>query len=69
MAAFVRLVGTLMHHMKAGVSNFRPLKNSSVATNHSFAFRSRSALRITDTELKLMAAPAITGLSSTPNSG
>ena len=31
--------------------------------------RSRSALAITETELKLMAAAAIMGLSSSPNHG
>ena len=33
------------------------------------ALRSRNALAITDTELKLIAAPAIIGLSSNPNKG
>jgi len=33
------------------------------------ARRKRSAFPITDTELKLIAAAAITGLSSTPNAG
>jgi hypothetical protein len=32
----------------------------------SFVFRSRRALAMTDTELKLMAAPAMMGLSSQP---
>jgi len=37
--------------------------------HHSFSRRNRSALVMTDTELKLMAAPAIMGLSSTPKNG
>ena len=37
--------------------------------NHSFAFRSRRALVMTDTELRLIAAPAIIGLSSRPQNG
>lgn len=37
--------------------------------NHSFTLRSRSALMITETELKLIAAPATIGLSSTPKNG
>ncbi len=36
---------------------------------HSRTRRSRSALPITDTELKVMAALAIMGLSSSPNEG
>ena len=36
---------------------------------HSFVFRSRKALAMTDTELKLMAAPAMMGLSSQPKNG
>ena len=37
--------------------------------NHSGAFRSRRALVMTDTELRLIAAPAIIGLSSRPQNG
>ena len=37
--------------------------------HHSFALRSPSALAMTDTELKLIAAPAMMGLSSTPKNG
>jgi len=36
---------------------------------HSFIFRSRSALPMTETELMLIAAPAIIGLSSKPKNG
>ena len=36
---------------------------------YSFTFLRRSALVITETELKLMAAPAIMGLSSRPKNG
>ena len=37
--------------------------------NHSFTFRSRKALPMTETELRLIAAPAMTGLSSSPKTG
>ena len=37
--------------------------------DHSFTFLSRSAFAITDTELKLIAAAAIIGLSSRPKNG
>jgi hypothetical protein len=37
--------------------------------NHSFAFRSLKALPMTDTELRLIAAPAIIGLSNKPKNG
>ena len=36
---------------------------------HNFAFRNRSALPMTETELRLMAAPAMMGLSSKPKNG
>lgn len=36
---------------------------------HSFVRRNRSALVMTETELKLMATPAIMGLSNTPKNG
>ena len=36
---------------------------------YSFTFRKRSALLITETELKLIAAAAMIGLSSNPNLG
>ncbi len=36
---------------------------------HSLAFRNRNALAITETELKLMAAPAMMGLNSAPKNG
>ena len=36
---------------------------------HSLTFRSRRALPITDTELNVIAAAAIMGLSSNPNTG
>src|SRR5439155_1409869 len=39
------------------------------AAFHNLALRSRSALPMTETELKLIAAPAMMGLSSTPKSG
>jgi hypothetical protein len=37
--------------------------------SHSFVRLRRNALVITDTELRLIAAPAITGLSSKPKNG
>jgi len=37
--------------------------------NLSLTFRSRRALLMTDTELRLIASPAITGLSSKPKNG
>jgi hypothetical protein len=37
--------------------------------NHSLTFRSRKALLMTETELRLIAAPAMIGLSSTPKNG
>jgi hypothetical protein len=37
--------------------------------NHNFIVRSRSAFVMTETELRLMAAPAIIGLSNTPKNG
>ena len=36
---------------------------------HNFTFRNRSALVMTETELKLIAMPAIIGLNSTPKNG
>ena len=40
-----------------------------IAAGHSFTLLSLSALLITDTELKLMAAAAMMGLSNIPNLG
>jgi hypothetical protein len=36
---------------------------------HSFIFRNRKALAMTETELRLIAAPAMIGLRSTPKNG
>ena len=47
----------------------KPHVSTSIHTLYSSTLRSRSALPITDTELKVMAALAIIGLSSTPNHG
>lgn len=48
----------------------RKFNEGSGAMNaHKFTFRNRSALAMTETELKLMAAPAMMGLSSTPKNG
>ena len=38
-------------------------------TNHSFTFLSRRALPMTETELRLIAAPAMIGLSNKPKNG
>lgn len=37
--------------------------------NHSLTFRNRKALLMTETELRLIAAPAMIGLSSKPKNG
>lgn len=37
--------------------------------NHSFTLRRRRALLMTETELRLIAAPAMIGLSSQPKNG
>lgn len=37
--------------------------------NHSLTFRNRKALLMTETELRLIAAPAMIGLSSIPKNG
>ena len=42
---------------------------TTVRPSYSFKFLSRSALLITDTELKAIAAPAIMGLSKIPKNG
>jgi hypothetical protein len=39
------------------------------ATSHNLTFRSRNALLMTETELRLIAAPAMIGLSSKPKNG
>lgn len=59
---------------RAGSSNGWAVRRRSfhVTANrvvHSLAFRKRNALPITETELKLMAAPAMMGLRSTPKNG
>ena len=46
-----------------------PRKRRGERWHQSFIVRNRSALLITDTELRLMAAPAIIGLSSKPKKG
>jgi hypothetical protein len=40
-----------------------------VRMNHSLTFRRRKALLMTETELRLIAAPAMIGLSSKPKNG
>lgn len=41
----------------------------SVHSNYSLTFRKRKALLMTETELRLIAAPAIIGLSNQPKKG
>ena len=57
---------------QAGVSvrrwRYSPTENAE-GPFYSFADRSRSAFAITETELKLIAAPAIIGLRRTPKNG
>ncbi len=48
---------------------YRPFSARQQAPIYNFTRRNRSALLITETELKLIAAPAIIGLSSTPKNG
>jgi hypothetical protein len=45
------------------------LTASAARPHHSFTFRSRKALPITDTELRLIAAPATIGLSRIAKNG
>ena len=56
-------------HRKGYTSPDYPLKNFCQFESHSVARRRRSALPITETELKLIAAAAITGLKSKPKNG
>ena len=44
-------------------------RNKTFTENHSLVFRSRRALPMTETELMLIAAPAMIGLSSKPKNG
>ena len=58
--------------LRAGVSAFAGGRRLVRSLGHILSFqawRSRSALPMTDTELSAMAAPAIIGLSSSPKSG
>ena len=50
-------------------SQIRFSNNDRLIALHSFAWRNRSALVITETELRLMAAPAMMGLRSTAKNG
>ena len=43
--------------------------HGSIFQYHSLTFRSRKALLMTETELRLIAAPAMIGLSSKPKNG
>jgi len=47
-------------------TRFEALPSRASSRRQSLSLRSRRALAITDTELKLIAAPAITGLSRMP---
>jgi len=51
------------------VSQLETAGKTACAVIYSFTLRSRRALAITDTELKVMAALAIMGLSKTPKKG
>jgi hypothetical protein len=55
------------HHISSSTGTARP--NASAAQSQILATRRRSALPITDTELKLMAAAAIMGLNRIPKVG
>jgi hypothetical protein len=46
-----------------------PERDTAHPRAHSFTPRSRNALEMTETELKLIAAPAMIGLNSTPKKG
>ncbi len=63
---FVHCVGFLVEQFRSEclchVFMFR-------TSNHSLTFRSRKALPMTETELRLIAAPAMIGLSSKPKNG
>jgi hypothetical protein len=52
-----------LRHARGGIESCQTIKHQS------FIERSRNALLITDTELRLMAAPAIIGLSRRPKNG
>ena len=56
-----------------GGIGFQPIESAEMPMlrhrGYSFTVRNRSALAITETELKLIAAPAIIGLRRMPNSG
>lgn len=54
---------------RRGAENYFNLSGNKSVSVHSGTRRSRSALPMTDTELRLMAALAIIGLSSSPNHG
>ncbi len=60
---------TNLHATSLPQSRRRVMRSDSPASTHSSVRRSRSALPITDTELKLIAALAIIGLSSRPKAG
>ena len=45
------------------------LNDAGMLANYRSIFRNRSALAMTDTELKVIAALAIIGLNSNPNAG
>jgi hypothetical protein len=51
------------------IGRLKPRVGGSSPVTHNMTLRRRNALPMTDTELKLMAALAIIGLSSKPNTG
>jgi hypothetical protein len=64
------LMGRARRHIAAGCEDgLRGVQPQNGDGFHNFTFRNRSALATTDTELKLMAAAAIIGLSSSPKDG
>ncbi len=54
--------------MISGIATSRLMRHETPALQ-SFTLRKRSALAITETELRLMAAPAMIGLRRKPNQG
>jgi len=63
--AAVEITAALKSRLRRSVS----VLVSMLAINHSLTPRSRKALPMTETELRLIAAPAMIGLSSQPKNG
>ena len=60
---------TLRPSTGSGCSGCWLVLTESEFIRHSLTFRSRKALLMTETELRLIAAPAMIGLSSKPKNG